>query len=463
METSKKLHVVMFPWFAFGHISPFVQLSNKLSSFGIQISFLSAPGNIPRISASLDTSLPNVTIIPLEIPGVDGLPINLQSPADMTRSMVELLNTAVDQMQPQIKSLLTNLKPNFIFHEFIHHWLPDIANSLGVKSIHFSVFGALALAMSMVPARGENSTLEDNKTPPQGFPSDFYKTMKTYQARDLLYVFMSFDGKPSVYRRNVTSMKSCAAIIMKSCNEMEGPYIDGPKRRIGLLKKKYNKPILLLGPLVPNPPTQVLWANWLDQFPTKSVIFCSFGSETFLADEQIKELVLGLEQTGLPFIVVLNVEMDGKKRLISALPEGFEERVKGKGLVHTGWVQQYQILAHQSVGCFVCHAGLSSITEAVMNGCQMVLLPRKGDQFLNAKLIDQDMKAGVEVNTRDEDGYFTKKDLCAAVKTVMVDTEIEPGKTIRENNEKLRKFYINKETQEGFIKDVVKQLEEMAF
>ncbi|KAL5725835.1 anthocyanidin 3-O-glucoside 2'''-O-xylosyltransferase [Ranunculus cassubicifolius] len=458
MESSKKLHIVMFPWFAFGHISPFVQLANKLSSFGVQISFFSAPGNIPRISASLNTSLPNVTVIPLEVPRVDGLPADLHSTADTTLSMAELLKTAVDKMQPQIKSLLSHLKPHFIFYDFIHQWLPAIADSLGIKSIYFSVFGALALTMSVVPAREENSTLEDMKSPPQGFPLDYYKTMKTYQARNFEYIFMSFDGKPSVYRRCLTSMKSCTAIMIKSCNEMEAPYID-------YLKVQYNKPILLLGPLVPDPPTEALeetWANWLNQFPMKSVIFCSFGSETFIADEQIKELVLGLEQTGLPFIVVLNFEMDGNKRLISALPEGFEERVKGKGLVHTGWVQQHQILAHQSVGCFVCHSGLSSVTEAMMNGCQLVLLPQKGDQFMNAKLIDQDMKAGVEVNTRDEDGHFTKNDLCAAVKTVMVDIEIEPGKTIRENNGKWRKFLNNKDTQEGFIIDVVKQLEQMA-
>lgn len=45
-KMSKKLHLVMFPFFAFGHISPFVQLSNKLSSFSnVKISFLATAAN----------------------------------------------------------------------------------------------------------------------------------------------------------------------------------------------------------------------------------------------------------------------------------------------------------------------------------------------------------------------------------------------------------------------------------
>lgn len=152
MET-EKLHVVMFPWFAFGHISPFVQLSNKLSAHDVRISFFSAHGNIPRISSLLDTSPTHVQIIPLQIPHVEGLPIGLQSTADMTLSMSEVLKTALDQMQPQIKSLLVDLKPHFVLHDFAQHWLPSIADELGIKSIFFSVFSALALAWCTVPAR----------------------------------------------------------------------------------------------------------------------------------------------------------------------------------------------------------------------------------------------------------------------------------------------------------------------
>ncbi|KAF8402151.1 hypothetical protein HHK36_013103 [Tetracentron sinense] len=461
-EDSTPLHVVMFPWFAFGHISPFIQLSNKLSSHGVRISFFSAPGNITRISSSL-SSASHVQILPLQIPPVEGLPPGLDSTAEMTPAMAELLKRALDQMGSQVKTLLSQLKPHFVFFDFAQQWLPPIASQLGIKTLYFNVFSAVSSAYLTVPARltatKETPTIDDLKRPPPGFPATSITSVETYQAASLSYVFMSFYGGPCAYDRDTGGKKGCTAILLKSCAEMEGPYIE-------FIKTQFNKPVLLTGPGVPDPPSGVLeerWAKWLGSFPAKSVVFCSFGSETFLKDEQIKELVLGLELTGLPFFVVFNFPVDDEKaRLKSILPEGFAERVKDKGVVHTGWVQQQLILAHDSVGCFVCHSGFSSITEAFVNDCQLVLLPQRGDQFLNSKLVSGDMKAGVEVNRRDEDGHFGKEDVCAAIKTVTVDVDEEPGKSVRENHVKWRNYLLDEETQKKFVTDLVKEMKVMA-
>ncbi|WJX13817.1 UDP-glycosyltransferase 79A6 [Trifolium repens] len=96
-------------------------------------------------------------------------------------------------------------------------------------------------------------------------------------------------------------------------------------------------------------------------------------------------------------------------------------------MVHTGWLQQQLILKHNSVGCYVCHGGFSSVIEAIVNDCQLVLLPFKGDQFFNSKLIANDLKAGIEVNRKEENGYFYKEDIVKAVKIMMVDYEKEPN------------------------------------
>ncbi|XP_058093380.1 anthocyanidin-3-O-glucoside rhamnosyltransferase-like [Magnolia sinica] len=453
------LHIAMFPWFAFGHISPFIQLSNKLSvDPTIKISFLSAPGNIPRISSSLSST---VQIIPLEIPPVDGLPAGLESTAEMTPLQTELLKKAVDNMKPQIVTLLAHLRPHIIFHDFTHQWLPSISTPLNIKTFIFSVFSAISGAYVMVPARLPSSqipTVDDLKKPPLGFPSTSVTMLKTYEASDMLYVFKNFGG-PSVYDRDVGSKKNCSAIVIKTCLEMEAPYVK-------FIESQYGKPVLLAGPVVPQPPTGALdhgWADWLGQFPEKSVVFCSFGSETFLKDDQIRELVLGLEMAGPPFLVVLNFpdEEDTVARLNAALPEGFKERVKDKGVVYTGWVQQQHILAHDSVGCFVCHGGLSSITEALISDCQLVLLPQKGDQFLNTRLVSGDLKAGIEVKREDENGYFGKEDLCEAVKAIMEKVDEEPGKTVRENHRKWRDFMRDAAVHEKFLKDFVKEMKRM--
>ncbi|GAV78215.1 UDPGT domain-containing protein [Cephalotus follicularis] len=458
------LKVVMFPWFAFGHINPFVQLSNKLSAHGVQVTFFSAPGNIARIKNTLKLS-PDINIVPLSIPHIDGLPPNIDSTADLTPSMSELLKQALDLMQPQVKALLTELKPHFVFFDFAQHWLPAMASQLGIKTIAFSVFASSSNAYVMVPSRlkfrtnQKSCNISDLVKPPQGFPVTSINSLKAHEAKDLTYVFKNFHGNPSVYERVMDCLNNSNAMVMRTLDdEMERPYID-------YISSQFQKPVLSLGPLVSqSPPAGELeekWANWLGKFPPKSVIYCSFGSETFLNKDQIQELALGLELTGSPFILVLNfpAHVDGPAELDKALPEGFLERVKDRGIGHIGWVQQQLILAHEAVGCFVCHSGFSSVIEALVNDRQLVLLPFKNDQFFNSKWISGDMKAGVEVNRREEDGHFGQEDIMEAVSVVMSDKEASTF--IRANHKKWRELLLNGHIQNKLIIDLVEQLKAM--
>ncbi|KAH0636506.1 anthocyanidin 3-O-glucosyltransferase [Solanum tuberosum] len=456
------LHIVMFPFFAFGHISPFVQLSNKLSFHGVKVSFFTASGNASRVKSMLN-SAPTTCIVPLTLPQVEGLPPGAESTAELTPITAELLKVALDQMQPQIKSLLSNLKPHFVLFDFAQDWLPKMADELGIKSVYYSVFVALSTAFLTCPARVPQPknypSLEDMKKPPPGFPHTSVTSVKTFEAQDFLYIFKSFHGGPTVYDRVLSGLKGCSAILAKTCSQMEGPYIE-------YVKSQFKKPVFLVGPVVPDPPSGELeerWGNWLNKFESGTVIYSSFGSETFLTDDQIKELALGLEETGLPFFLVLNfpANIDVSAELNRVLPKGFMERVKERGIVHSGWVQQQHILAHSSVGCYVCHAGFSSVIEALVNDCQVVMLPQKGDQFLNAKLVSGDMKAGVEVNRRDEDGYFGKQDIKEAVEMVMMEVDKEPGKFFRENQKKWKEFLLNTDIQCKFIEDLVYEMKAM--
>ncbi|KAK3230490.1 hypothetical protein Dsin_002371 [Dipteronia sinensis] len=137
-------------------------------------------------------------------------------------------------------------------------------------------------------------------------------------------------------------------------------------------------------------------------------------------------------------------------------------RVKNKGVVHTGWVQQQLILAHGSVGYYVFHSGYSSIIEGLINDCQLVLLSFKEDQFLNSKLVSGDIRVGVEVNKREDNGHFGKEDIMEAVKTVMVDVNKEPGVSISANHKKWREFLLNEEIHNQYIADLVKELKALA-
>ncbi|KAL2932611.1 Anthocyanidin 3-O-glucosyltransferase [Bienertia sinuspersici] len=462
-KESTKLHIVMFPWFAYGHINPFIHLSKKLSSHNIQISFLSIPGNLSRIKSALHLNPPN-QVIPLNIPPIEGLSPDFDSSSDVNPQTSELLKLALDQMQPQVKTLLSQLKPQIILFDFAQHWLPSMASELGIRAVSVCLFLAVSSSYLTIPSRmsdpNKPPTIEDLKNPPQGYPKTSITSMKTFQAQDFQYLFKRFHGGISVFERVMGFTESCDAIIYRTCTEIESPYLD-------FMKKQLNKPLLLAGlvvPLLPSGELEGKWVNFLGKFPEKSVIFCNFGSETYLNDAQIKELTLGLEMTNMPFFLVLNFENndDADKKLEASLPQNFRERVKERGVVHTGWVQQQLILAHKSVGCYLTHSGCNSIIEGIVNDCQLAFIPQKGDQFLNSKLFSGDLKIGVEVNRRDEDGYFGKEDILEAIKTVMMDTDKEPCKSIRENHNKWRKFFLNKEIEDRYIENLVKELHYLA-
>uniref|UniRef100_A0A7C9DF56 Anthocyanidin 3-O-glucoside 2''-O-glucosyltransferase n=1 Tax=Opuntia streptacantha TaxID=393608 RepID=A0A7C9DF56_OPUST len=363
---------------------------------------------------------------------------NVDSSSFLPPQIYGLLSQALDQMQPQVKTLLTQLQPDIVFFDFVQHWLPPLASELGIKSANFSVFSAVANSYLVVPSRmpdpNQPPTIEDLKKPPPGFPETSVTGVRTFQAQDFMFLFKGSNGGAPAFERTMGYIKTSDAVIYKSCVEFEGPYIDYLKTQLG-------KPLLLAGPAVPMPPSGIL------------------------DGAQIEELAVGLELTGLPFFLVLNFGIGGdaaEAKLEASLPKGFRDRVKDRGVVHTGWVQQQHILAHKSVGCYLNHSGFSSVIEALVNDCQLILIPQKGDQYMNSKLLSGDLKVGVEVNRRDADGYFGKEDILKAVQTVMLDIDKEPGKSIRAHHKKWKEFLLKKDIEDKYIANLVRELEALA-
>ncbi|KAL4343460.1 hypothetical protein AHAS_Ahas11G0080600 [Arachis hypogaea] len=176
----------------------------------------------------------------------------------------------------------------------------------------------------------------------------------------------------------------------------------------------------------------------------KAIDFCIVNSAMIgLRPNLFQELLLGLELVGMPFLVALKPPI-GFDSVGDALPEGFEERVKGRGIVYGGWIQHQLILEHPSVGCFITHCGSGSFSEALLNECQLVLLPNVGDQFLNARLMSKNLQVGVEVEKGEDDGLYTKESVCKAVSIVM-DDENETSRIVKSNHDKIKEVLLNKD------------------
>ncbi|KAF5732589.1 UGTPg34 [Tripterygium wilfordii] len=446
------LHIAMYPWLALGHLTPFLHLANKLAKKGHRISFFTPIKTQHKLEHfNLHPDL--ITFVPISVPHLDGLPPGTETTSDVTYHLFPLLMTAMDHTEGDIELLFQDLKPDVVLFD-ISHWMPRLARRLGIKSIRYDSSSSVMTSYGLSPARFmENKYSEaDLMQPPRGFPSSSIK-LSIYEARFFaMGDAMEFGSRMRFVDRHYICLSECDALGFKTCREIEGPFID-------YLQSQFGKPVLLSGPIIPEPTTSTLdekWEKWLGGFKPNSMIYCALGSECNLQTDQFQELVLGLELTGMPFLAALKPP-PGLESVESALPEGFEERIKGRGVVYGGWVQQPLILEHPSIGCFITHCGSGSLSEALINKCQMVMLPQIGDQIINARMMGVVLKVGVEVDKGEEDGFFTKESVCKAVRAVM-DEDSEIAIVNRANHAKLRELLLSKDFESSYINDFIEKL-----
>uniref|UniRef100_A0A7N0VCG3 Glycosyltransferase n=1 Tax=Kalanchoe fedtschenkoi TaxID=63787 RepID=A0A7N0VCG3_KALFE len=453
-ESHTRLHVAMFPWFAVGHLTPYMHLANNLAEQGHRVTFLH-PSNANLLLSALNAHPDLITLLPVPVPRVPGLHPDVQTTADCDSFQTkQLLATAFDRTAPLIESFLNESKPDLIFHDF-SHWLPRVAKMSKTLAVAFITTSSAGYSW-MPMEKADVYDPDQLRRLPRDFPHPLVNLRK-HEAREVASWFAAQFGEGvSFYERITSAVSNSDAVAFKTSRELEGHFLD-------YIERKRNKVVLTAGPTLPLPPSAPLEddvAAWLGRFGPKSVIFCTFGSQCVLPLVQFQELVLGIELTGLPFLIALKPPAEAES-LEAALPDGFRRRTEGRGMVRGGWVQQQLILAHESAGCFVTHCGSGSQTEGLVSECQLVLLPHFGDQYINARVMGEDIRVGVEVEKGDEDGLFDRNGVCRAVKLVMNMEEDGVGKEVKINHDKWRKFLLTPGLERSCVEEMVGKLKEM--
>ena len=108
---------------------------------------------------------------------------------------------------------------------------------------------------------------------------------------------------------------------------------------------------------------------------------------------------------------------------------------KGRGLVVREWVDQLEILKHQSVRGFLSHCGWNSVLESVAAGVPLAVWPMHADQPFNAKLVVDELKVAVRVQTSDRTirGFVTSEEVSKVVRVLMLGEEgVEAAKNVAE-------------------------------
>ncbi|CAH2075723.1 unnamed protein product, partial [Thlaspi arvense] len=88
---------------------------------------------------------------------------------------------------------------------------------------------------------------------------------------------------------------------------------------------------------------------------------------------QLTEIACGLEASGHNFTwVVFGKDDEKEEERDKWLPKGFEERMKGRGMIIKGRAPQLLILDHLSVGGFLTHCSWNSVIEGITAGLPLI-------------------------------------------------------------------------------------------
>ncbi|XP_044466531.1 UDP-glycosyltransferase 90A1-like [Mangifera indica] len=193
--------------------------------------------------------------------------------------------------------------------------------------------------------------------------------------------------------KHLTAASNSYGMIMNSFEELESVFVDYYNREA---KSK----VWCVGPPCLAEPSTI-------------------NEKTQISAEQ--EIAIGLEESEANFLWVIRKDE-------WEVGEGFEERVKERGIVVREWVDQREILLHKSVEGFLSHCGWNSLLESIYAGVPILAWPMMAEQPLNAKLVVEEIKVVLRVERCD--GFLKREELKKKVRELM---EGENSKELRKN------------------------------
>ncbi|KAK9071704.1 hypothetical protein SSX86_008133 [Deinandra increscens subsp. villosa] len=434
--TPPSLHVLLFPFMAKGHTIPILQLSRLLLRRNATVTLFTTPANHPYISTSLsDTATAIVTLpFPDTVPGVPSGVESLDKLPSLSLfySFVSSTKLMKSHFEQAIRALKTPV--TFMVTDGFLGWTFESANVFNIPRLVYYGMSNFAITMNRVislnPHLFDGKTDIDLVTVPE-FP---WMTATRIEFED---AFTGGDNPLAkwVVEQVLATTKSYG-LITNSFFELEPVYADywnsklGPKSwSIGpfCLGQELTKTESLLNGQKPS------WIIWLDKkLQLKSpVLYVAFGSQAHISMDQMEEIKLGLERSEVDFLWVVRRSENGFRS-----DDGFEERVKEKGIVVREWVNQREILEHESVNGFVSHCGWNSVLESISAGVPILAWPLTAEQPMNAKFVVEELKIGVRVETCDGsvNGFVKWEGLEKKVKELMEGVK---GKEVRKKAEEI--------------------------
>ncbi|OAY42760.1 UDP-glycosyltransferase 73C3 [Manihot esculenta] len=421
-----QLHFVLIPLMSPGHLIPMIDMAKLLANHGLIVTVVTTPLNTLKFSSTIERSIESglkIQLLQLQFPAIQaGLPERCESMDKLpSRNLIRNFFNASRMLQQQFEEAFETLqpRPSCLISGKNLPWTVETARKFGIPRIFFDGMGCFSYCCThklevskvhegvskfepfVVPGLPHRIELSRAKLPESLNPG----------SNDLTDV-----------RDNIRAAEFIAdGIVVNTFEELEGEYVKEYRRIKGdniwcigpvsaCNKLKLDKAERGDKASVDN--TELL--KWLDLWEPGSVIYACLGSISGLTSWQLAELGLGLESTNQPFIWVIREgeKSEGLEKWI--LEEGYEERIKERGLLIRGWSPQVLILSHPAIGAFFTHCGWNSTLEGISAGVPIVACPLFAEQFYNEKLVVEVLGIGVSVGV-EAAVTWGLEDKCGAV------------------------------------------------
>ncbi|KAJ6838632.1 scopoletin glucosyltransferase-like [Iris pallida] len=392
------LSMLFFPFMAQGHMLPMLDMAKLFAMRGVKASVLTTPANAHLVQPFLDRanngSVPEpMRLLLVPFPSDTGLPPGCENLSSIPSAEMPTFVDATRRLRQPFDLVLRDLLPDCVVTDMFFPWTYDAAAELGIPRLVFHGMNLFTLCVRDSFRRYrplESLSQEAESLVVPGLP---------HRIELLVSQIPHFEKAKGEFAYQMEESESKSyGVVVNSFYELEPDYARHYREVVG--RRAWH-----IGPVaLCNSDTNADKSargyedaigrddclKWLDSKSAGSVLYVCFGSMSDFTAAQLRELALGLEACGHPFVWV--VRSDGW------VPEGgFEERVEGRGLVIRGWAPQILILNHVSVGGFVTHCGWNSCLEAVSAGLPLVTWPLFADQVYNEKLIVDVLEIGVPV------------------------------------------------------------------
>ncbi|CAH9093775.1 unnamed protein product [Cuscuta epithymum] len=407
-DAARRPTVLMFPFLAHGHITPYLGLAKNLSDRGFLIYLCSTP----ILLVSIKKMIPEIysgSILPVELhlPHLPDLPPHYHTTNGLPPHLHPTLRKALRMSKPNFSNILHTLKPDLLIFDFLQIWAEVMARDLHIPAIRF--YNACAATSSYINFMTRNAS---SASQTESYP---YPALRLKGGGEAIFR-AAVDNVIKTGREPEECLSEPQMVLMSTSMEMEPEYIEYYSRTIGC--KVVPVGILAQEPQAEESPEnteEIL--DWLRKKDEGSVLYISFGSEYFLTKEEMNEMAHGLEllmdPTEISFIWVLRFPKGEKSSAQDSLPHGFVKRIGERGRIVEGWAPQVRILAHPSVGGFVTHCGWNSIMESLNFAVPIIALPMHVDQPVNARfLVEKGLAVEIE---RGGDGKLRREEMAKAV------------------------------------------------